>query len=159
MADISEARLLNDQLCVAVYHANKLFNHFYTKTLRPFHLTYAQYITLCALWERDGQNVRELGEQLALDSGTLTPLLRRLETNGWVHRQRSKKDERQVNIFLTAMGQEKRDEIYATVTECMSLLEYEDSDYAKARADVRDLADRLAKIDDHQLLRVSDNAN
>ncbi|MGV0167075.1 MarR family winged helix-turn-helix transcriptional regulator [Furfurilactobacillus sp. WILCCON 0119] len=151
MADAVKPRLLDEQLCVAVYNANKLFNHFYTEALKPFHLTYAQYITLCALWEEDGQNVRELGEHLSLDSGTLTPMLRRLENNGWVQRQRSKEDERQVNVTLTEMGRGKRDEIYAQVNSCMDLLGYDKSAYADARSSARGLSTRLTAISDEEL--------
>ncbi|GKT04066.1 MarR family winged helix-turn-helix transcriptional regulator [Furfurilactobacillus sp. WILCCON 0119] len=146
-----EPRLLDDQLCVAVYNASKLFNHFYIETLKPYNLTFPQYIALCALWEQDKLTVNEIGKRLNLDSGTLTPLLRRLELGGWVKRTRSKIDERQVVVRLTAKSKSQRDEIYQKVTDCQSLLQYDDETYVNSRSAMFDLADRLNAIDSKEL--------
>ncbi|GEK29147.1 MarR family winged helix-turn-helix transcriptional regulator [Furfurilactobacillus siliginis] len=148
---MAEPRLLDDQLCVAVYNANKRFNRFYMETLKPYNLTFPQYIALCALWENDKQTVNEIGEKLSLDSGTLTPLLRRLEQNGWVKRTRSKSDERQVIVRLSTKAKEQRDEIYQHVTDCQDLLAYDDVTYADSRSAVKDLSNRLASVDEHDL--------
>ncbi|GAB6093091.1 MarR family winged helix-turn-helix transcriptional regulator [Furfurilactobacillus curtus] len=144
-------RLIDEQLCVAVYNANKLFNHFYIETLKPYNLTFPQYIALCALWEHDKLTVNEIGSRLNLDSGTLTPLLRRLEQNGWVKRTRSKIDERQVIVRLTPMAKSKRDEVYSQVTDCQSLLGFDDQTYVSSRTAMFDLADRLKSIDPKDL--------
>ena len=95
---------LDDQLCFSVYAASHAFNRFYKKLLGPLGLTYPQYLVLLTLWEQDGLPLRAIGERLGLDSGTLTPLLRRMEESGLVTRMRDADDERQVRISLTAKG-------------------------------------------------------
>jgi len=95
---------LEDQLCFSIYAAQHAFNRFYKPLLGPLGLTYPQYLVLLTLWEEDGLPVRAIGERLALDSGTLTPLLRRMEGAGLVSRQRDTVDERLVRIQLTAKG-------------------------------------------------------
>ena len=105
----STALALDNQLCFALYSASLAMTKLYKPVLAPIGLTYPQYLTLLALWERDGQGVSELGERLYLDSGTLTPLLKRMEAGGWLLRQRSTEDERRVIVRLTAQGQALRD--------------------------------------------------
>lgn len=95
---------LDEQLCFAVYTASRALTRAYGPLLEPLGLTYPQYLTLLVLWEDDGVPVKRLGERLALDSGTLTPLLKRLEHQGFVERRRSTEDERVVNVFLTPSG-------------------------------------------------------
>src|SRR5215204_691154 len=99
---------LGNQLCFAVYSAAHAFNAAYKPLLEPLGLTYPQYLVLMVLWEQDGLMVKEIGEKLTLDSGTLTPMLKRLEVAGFVKRKRDKKDERQVIITLTEKGRELR---------------------------------------------------
>src|SRR5215475_15995646 len=96
---------LDNQICFAVYSAAHAFNRVYKPLLDRLGLTYPQYLVMLALWERDGVALKEIGERLFLDSGTLTPLLKRLEAAGLVKRNRSTEDERQVRIALTAQGQ------------------------------------------------------
>src|SRR5712664_4872752 len=86
--------LLGNQLCFAIYSTAHAFNRVYKPLLEKLGLTYPQYLVLLVLWERDGLTVSELGERLSLDSGTLTPLLKRLEANGLIQRQRDSADER-----------------------------------------------------------------
>lgn len=95
---------LDQQLCFAIYSASRAFGRAYAPILEKLGLTYLQYAVLMVLWERDGISVRELGDRLALDSGTLTPLLKRLERAGVVTRVRDAADERVVRIGLTAAG-------------------------------------------------------
>jgi DNA-binding MarR family transcriptional regulator len=95
---------LDQQLCFAVYAAAHALNRTYKPLLDPYGLTYPQYIALMTLWEEDGRTVKALGEKLGLDSGTLSPLLKRLEAAGYIHRARDKNDERQVLITLTDKG-------------------------------------------------------
>src|SRR5215467_14258900 len=100
---LTEAQLLlGNQLCFAVYSTAHAFNRVYKPLLDRLGLTYPQYLVMLALWERDGVPVKEIGERLFLDSGTLTPLLKRLETAELVTRTRSAEDERQVIVALTA---------------------------------------------------------
>jgi DNA-binding MarR family transcriptional regulator len=100
-----QALQLDHQLCFALYSASLAMTKLYKPLLAELGLTYPQYLALLALWERDGLQVSELGARLFLDSGTLTPLLKRLEAAGLVRRQRSGDDERRVHIHLTASGQ------------------------------------------------------
>jgi DNA-binding MarR family transcriptional regulator len=95
---------LDSMLCFAVYAAGHAFTRFYKPRLEALGLTYPQYLAFLVLWEQDGLTVKALGEKLFLDSGTITPLLKRLEARGLVRRQRDDEDERQVRIFLTPEG-------------------------------------------------------
>ena len=104
--DSAEALLmLGNQLCFAVYSTAHAFNRVYKPLLDRLGLTYPQYLVMLALWERDGVPVKDIGERLFLDSGTLTPLLKRLEAAHLVKRTRSREDERQVMVALTSQGQ------------------------------------------------------
>ena len=96
--------LLDNQLCFAVYSASLAMTKLYKPLLEKLNLTYPQYLVMLVLWERDGLMVSELGERLSLDSGTLTPLLKRLEASGLVARIRDVADERRVHVSLTAAG-------------------------------------------------------
>ncbi|WP_342106213.1 MarR family winged helix-turn-helix transcriptional regulator [Methylobacterium sp. SI9] len=104
-----ERQRLDNQLCFAVYAAAHAFGRAYRNLLGRYELTYPQYLVLLVLWEQDGLSVKEIGNRLFLDSGTLTPLLKRLEVSGRVRRARDRVDERQVSIFLTPAGARLRD--------------------------------------------------
>jgi MarR family transcriptional regulator, organic hydroperoxide resistance regulator len=95
---------LGSMLCFTVYSTAHAFNRAYKPLLDALGLTYPQYLTMFALWEHDDLSVKELGELLHLDSGTLTPLLKRLEATGLVRRARDPADERSVRISLTSAG-------------------------------------------------------
>lgn len=99
-----DALALDNQLCFALYVCSKEIIRKYTPLLEPLGLTYTSYITLLSLWEKDNVTVKELGERLFLDSGTLTPLLKKMEGQGLVTRTRGGKDERTVYIQLTDHG-------------------------------------------------------
>jgi len=100
---------LDNQLCFALYVTSKEIIKKYKSLLEPYDLTYTGYITMLALWEEDKVTVKSLGERLYLDSGTLTPLLKKMEAKGLVERHRSLKDERQVYIGLTDKGRAMKD--------------------------------------------------
>jgi DNA-binding MarR family transcriptional regulator len=100
--------LLDDQLCFALYSASRAVTRAYGPLLEPLGLTYPQYVTMLVLWEHDDLSVSEIGERLLLDSGTLTPLLKRLEQQELVRRTRSADDERVVRIELTPKGRALR---------------------------------------------------
>ncbi len=97
---------LDKQLCFALYSASLAMTKVYKPLLAPLGLTYPQYLVMLALWEGDGQSVSELGDKLALDSGTLTPLLKRLEAQGQLSRERDAQDERRVIVRLTPAGRQ-----------------------------------------------------
>jgi DNA-binding MarR family transcriptional regulator len=99
---------LERQLCFALYSATNLTTRLYRPLLDPLGITYPQYLAMLALWERAPRSVGELGEALGLDSGTLTPLLKRLEAGGLVTRTRDARDERRVLVGLTPAGAELR---------------------------------------------------
>ena len=100
---------LDRQLCFAVYAAGHAFTRFYKPRLDALGLTYPQYLVMLVLWEEDGLTVKGIGDRLFLDSGTLTPLLKRLEAAGHVVRRRDEADERQVRVTLTESGRAMRD--------------------------------------------------
>src|SRR5438045_5877887 len=97
--------LLGNQLCFAIYSTAHAFNRVYKPLLDRLGLTYPQYLVMLVLWDRDRVLVKDIGQRLYLDSGTLTPLLKRLQAAGLVKRTRNTEDERQVLIALTPPGQ------------------------------------------------------
>ena len=101
-ADLS--LLLDNLLCFALYSTSLIMTKMYKPMLDAIGLTYPQYLVMLVLWHEDGLIVSEIGERLLLDSGTLTPLLKRMAANGLLARQRDKQDERRVRIELTATG-------------------------------------------------------
>jgi DNA-binding MarR family transcriptional regulator len=111
---------LDNQICFAVYSAAHAFNRVYKPLLDRLGLTYPQYLVMLVLWERDDVPLKDIGEKLFLDSGTLTPLLKRLEASGLIKRTRSTEDERQVLIALTPKGRELRDEARAVPQAILS---------------------------------------
>ena len=113
-----EALKLDNQLCFALYSASLAMTKLYKPVLSKVGMTYPQYLVMLALWENDGQTVSELGERLFLDSGTLTPLLKRLESAGWLKRTRARDDERRVIISLTEAGQQLKAQA-SLIPECM----------------------------------------
>lgn len=104
MKNAEEMLQLDHQLCFALYVSSKEIIRRYKPLLEPLHLTYTGYITMMALWEKDDVSVKELGSRLTLDSGTLTPLLKKLESLSYIERIRSDDDERSVHIRLTPDG-------------------------------------------------------
>lgn len=104
----SQALRLDNQLCFALYSASLAMTKLYKPWLDDLGLTYPQYLAMLALWEEDGLSVSQLGERLRLDSGTLTPLLKRMEAAGWLTRLRATDDERRVHVSLTTAGRKLR---------------------------------------------------
>ena len=100
--------VLQEQLCFSVYSLSLAINKVYRPLLKKLDLTYSQYLVMLVLWESDQRTVSDIGEQLFLDSATLTPLLKRLEAAALVQRVRSSQDERQVIVGLTAQGRQLR---------------------------------------------------
>ena len=101
---LAKELVLDRQLCFALYGASLAMSRTYKPLLEPLGLTYPQYLVMMVLWETDGLPVKALGERLGLDSGTLSPLLKRLEQAGHVARVRDSADERQVTVSLTPQG-------------------------------------------------------
>jgi MarR family transcriptional regulator, organic hydroperoxide resistance regulator len=115
---------LKSQLCFPLYAASRKIIRLYKPLLDPLGITYTQYLVLLVLWEKDEQYVNDIGEKLILDSGTLTPLLKKLQTAGFIERKRSKSDERNVLISLTDKGRELEEQtkgVPAQIGVCLTL--------------------------------------
>ncbi len=124
MADQYDVLKLENQLCFPLYACAKEIVRRYKPYLDEIDLTYTQYITMMVLWEHKQMNVKELGEVLYLDSGTLTPVLKKLEQKGYVSRTRAKEDERVLLVAVTDEGLRLRDqavEIPAKMSSCIRL--------------------------------------
>ncbi len=119
MADNYDALKLGNQICFPLYACSREIIKQYKPFLDRIDLTYTQYITMMVLWEARSINVKELGERLFLDSGTLTPLLKKLEEKGLVTRERSKEDERNLIVRLTEEGDRLKEQAI-DVPRCMA---------------------------------------
>jgi MarR family transcriptional regulator, organic hydroperoxide resistance regulator len=101
----SETLKLENQICFKIYTAEREITKLYRELLKELNVTYPQYLVLLLLWEKHSLSVKELGQRLFLDSGTLTPMLKRMELNGLVERKRSEQDERSVIVSVTEKGE------------------------------------------------------
>lgn len=136
---------LDDQLCFAIYQTSSEFNKLYSKALHPFGITYPQYLLLLALWEEDGLTVKELGERLHLGTGTLTPMIKRLEANGWVKRERSTKDERRVCVCLEQKAIKAKEPITIAVANEVMACNIELDEYRQLMSQLNILHEKLLK--------------
>jgi DNA-binding MarR family transcriptional regulator len=119
---------IENQICFPLYACSKELVRRYTPFLEKIDLTYTQYIAMMVMWDKKEINVKSLGEILYLDSGTLTPLLKKLEKKGYIQRSRSKEDERNLNLIITKKGMElrkKAKDIPLKISECVNLTEKE----------------------------------
>ena len=122
--DYHDIMKLDNQLCFPLYAAARNVTSLYTPWLKPLGLTYTQYITFLVLWEKDGISVSEIGSRLMLDNGTLSPMLKKMEQEGYIERNRSREDDRVVIITLTEQGrdlQERAKDIPEKVAGCIDL--------------------------------------
>ena len=120
--DYREAMKLDNQLCFPIYAASRVITQLYTPYLKPLELTYTQYIVFLVLWEEDGLTVGEICRRLMLDSGTLSPMLKKLRDRGYIEKKQSASDERSFIITLTDEGralQEKAGNIPLQVGSCV----------------------------------------
>jgi DNA-binding MarR family transcriptional regulator len=146
---MSDALRLDRQLCFALYAASRAVIRAYAPLLEPLGITYPQYVTLLVLWEEDGLSVKRLGQRLALDSATLTPLLKRLEQQKLVERRRDEDDERVVRIHLTPTGRALRQQArrVPTALACRAGYDPDDrrslADLGRLRAELHALTERL----------------
>ena len=116
--------LLKNQLCFPIYLCSKEIIRKYTPLLNEIDLTYTQYIVMMYFWEKETSNVKEISQALLLDSGTLTPLLKKLEAKGYINRVRSTKDERNLEVTITKKGLELRKKalsIPENISKCIDL--------------------------------------
>ena len=136
---------LSNQMCFAVYSTAHALNRVYKPLLDPLGLTYPQYLVMLVLWEADGLTVKQIGQRLRLDSGTLTPLLKRLQTAGLVRRERDAGDERQVRIGLTDQGQTLREKAEAVPLRVIEATGFTGEEVQALRGLFVRLRDRLDK--------------
>jgi DNA-binding MarR family transcriptional regulator len=137
---------LDNQLCFAVYSTAHAFNRVYKPLLDKLRLTYPQYLVMLVLWERDGVPVKDIGERLLLDSGTLTPLLKRLEMAELVRRTRSTEDERQVLIALTPKGDALREKARAVPQSILAASACSVGELMAMKNEIVALRDRLNAV-------------
>ena len=135
---------LDKQICFGLYAASNAIVRAYRPLLAELGVTYPQYLVLMALWEQDRQTVSELGRELMLDSGTLTPLLKRMEVAGLVRRRRRERDEREVEIALTPHGDKFREAALGIHAAVLRRLGMDEDDVARLRGDLDELIRSLA---------------
>jgi DNA-binding MarR family transcriptional regulator len=137
---------LDNQICFALYSAAHAFNRVYKPLLERLGLTYPQYLVMLVLWERDGVPLKEIGERLFLDSGTLTPLLKRLEQAQLIKRTRNIEDERQVIIALTPQGQALKEKARAVPESILAASACSLGELFAMKNEIVALRDRLTKL-------------
>ncbi len=136
---VDDPLCLENQLCFSLYAAAHAIKKAYRPLLDELGLTYPQYLILIVLWKTDALKVSDIGQRLNLDSGTLTPVLKRLETSGLVRRTRRLQDEREVEIGLTAAGRALRDKALGVRREIVHQLKMSESEIATLRSDLNAL--------------------
>ena len=134
---------LDDQLCFALYAASRAVTARYRPMLDAIGLTYPQYLVMMLLWETDHQTVGQLGSRLALDSGTLSPLLKRLTAAGLVTRHRRVEDERSVSIALTEAGRTLRDKAFAISESMIGTIAFDSGEFTELMDRLRVLTERV----------------
>lgn len=137
---------LDNQICFAVYSAAHAFNRFYKPLLERLGLTYPQYLVMLALWERDGVPLKDIGERLFLDSGTLTPLLKRLEAAQLIKRTRGTEDERQVMIALTPQGHALKEKARTVPLSLLAASACSVAELSAMKKEIVALRDRLNEV-------------
>jgi DNA-binding MarR family transcriptional regulator len=140
---LDSALLLNNQLCFLVARLHRALNDRYRPVLGSLGLTYPQYLAMLALWEQEPVSVGRLGERLRLDSGTLSPLLKRLEAAGLVTRTRSAADERSVEVALTDAGRALRAEARDVPAWIGSCIAGSLDEFARVRRDLTEILGRV----------------
>ena len=141
--DSPDPLLLEQQLCFSLYAASREISKTYREKLEPLGLTYPQFLVLLVLWEKDNVSISEIGDRLLLDSGTLTPLLKRLEALGHVKRQRGTADEREVLVRLTKSGLALRDGASDARKHVKRRLQMTDDEIQSARMTIMNIVERL----------------
>ncbi|MDW5470345.1 MarR family transcriptional regulator [Staphylococcus equorum] len=141
----NEEMKLTNQLCFSAYNVNRLFGKFYEQQLKQFGLTFSQYLVLLALWEESPQTLLSIGGKLDLASNTLTPVLKRLERDGWVKREKSESDKRQLIVTLTEKSHQEKNAVHKAISECIAG-EFDLDEYLRAKAIMDNLELTLSKL-------------
>ena len=138
---------LDQQLCFALYSSSRLIVQSYDAILKELGLTYPQFLVLLALWEKNPLSVKQIGENLHLDSGTLSPLLKKMQTKGLVKKMRSNKDERIVTIMLTASGRNMQKTAAKIPHQIFCKLQMKEKEVIDLRKQLQALTHVLKKTD------------
>ncbi|GGB41060.1 MarR family transcriptional regulator [Lentibacillus populi] len=136
---------LEKQLCFAIYQTSSEFTKLYTSVLQPFGLTYSQYLVLLALWEKDAVTAKELGVILNLGTGTLTPMLTRMEANGWIRKERSKADERVICIYLRKKARQEKQAITKKIAKEIQTCQIEPEEYQQLMLRLNQLQAKISR--------------
>jgi MarR family transcriptional regulator, organic hydroperoxide resistance regulator len=134
---------LNDALCFALYSAHRLMNQAYRPFLTKLGITYPQFLVMICLWHKDHQNLKDIGENLLLDSGTLTPLLKRLIDSGLIVKERSPEDERKIIISLTKEGKKLQEKTAEIPMGMFCKLKLSEKKFVNLRTEVKNLIKNL----------------
>lgn len=140
---------LEKQLCFSFYEVSSQFNKLYSKVLHSFGLTYPQYLALLVLWETDGLTLKQLGERLNLGTGTLTPMIKRMEASGWVKKVRSTEDERKVSIYLQPKAYEQKQAIIDIIAKEVNSCNIEYEEYTTLLNQLSLLNTKLKQKNEH----------
>lgn len=136
---------LKNQLCFALYAATNAITRAYRSRLSQIGLTYPQYLVMMVLWQADGITVKSLAQQLHLDSATITPLLKRLETSGFVRRQRGTVDERMVHVHLSDKGRHIQAQVAEMQKSVACQTELPETEFIELRSTLHQLVDSINK--------------
>ncbi|PQD94854.1 MarR family transcriptional regulator [Pradoshia eiseniae] len=136
---------LQKQLCFSLYEVSGEFTKLYSKALKEFDLTYPQYLVLLSLWEKDHVTMKDLGEQLNLGTGTLTPMISRMEASGWLRRERSSLDERKVFISLERKAKDQKPLISSKIETMIGHCQIDFAEYEMLMQQLAQLKKKLVK--------------
>lgn len=145
MMEKSESLKLDQQICFPLYVLSKEITGLYRPILQELDLTYPQYLVMMVLWEQEGLTVSAIGEKLFLDSGTLTPVLKRLESKGLINRVRNRSDERMVLLFLTEQGKDLRQQAFCIPQKLLSQINIKIEDLENFKETLTQLINNLKK--------------
>jgi MarR family transcriptional regulator, organic hydroperoxide resistance regulator len=143
---------LDNQLCFALYAATRAMMNTYRELLAHLGLTFPQYLVMLVLWEKNAISVKDLGQELHLDSGTLSPLLKRLEAAGWITRKRNIADERSVEIRLTEAGQALKDQACPVASNFACRTTLDSETFAQLRMQLHLLASVLTETENEDAI-------
>ena len=141
---------LEHQICFQLYTASKELTRLYRPILAPLNLTYSQYLVMLVLWEEDGIDMKQLGERLTLDSGTLSPLVKRLMQIGYVEKVRAQDDERRIVLTLTDSGRALREQGEDVPRQVSGMLKIDEATYVAYMEMLIDIKARLKAFGEQQ---------
>lgn len=141
----SENLKLENQICFPLYAIAKEITGLYRPFLDELDITYPQYLVMMVLWEQDGLPVTHIGDKLLLDSGTLTPLLKRLEGKGFISRNRKKEDERVVQVFLTEKGKMLKENACGVPDKILKKIDVQEEDLLELKNSINKILSKIQK--------------